>query len=97
MATLRQNSDLVAFDEIGEADCALRRRHPLFLRISVNVSEFRYGLEHLLLEAFVRQRLSRRRSGAGAAAPEKGAASDGDEADDADESAEQGGEDDHEV
>lgn len=81
VAALRQHADLVAVGELRQADRALRRRHPL-LRRAVDVGEFRKRLENLLFEAFVRQSPRRRTAGAGATA-EPGAASDGDETDDA--------------
>lgn len=97
VATLRKNSDLVGSDELGQANRALRSGQPL-LGITVNVSEFRHGSEHLLLQTFIRKGLSRSSAaGSGSAASEPGAAADGYEGDGAYESTKQRREDYHEV
>lgn len=95
MSALRQHSDFVSGCELREADRAIGEFNGGF----GSGGELGEGAEDLLLDAFVGG--SGRRLGSGsrgeAEAAETAAARDGDETEDADECAEEGGEDDDEV
>lgn len=101
VVALRQDPHLVPLRELAEADGALHGE-PGGARPLEAVHDLGERLQRLLLEPPVGRRggprhRRRRRRGAGAVAPEPGAAGDGHEADHADQSAEEDGEDDHEV
>ena len=92
VAALRQHAHGLAVLELGEADGALVRPFPRRLAAVGDVRDRRQRAQHLLLDALVRHGLARRRPAPRARAP-------GDEAEakDADERAEQPGEDEDHV
>ena len=97
VAALRQHAHGLAVLELGEADGALVRPFPRRLAAVGDVRDRRQRAQHLLLDALVRGGRARRRPGRRGPAPRARAPGDEAEAKDADERAEQPGEDEDHV